>query len=510
MTAREGGKAGSPRSGRALYIAFAAVAVAFVLSTAISEYADVRIQRAASQITGSTAPGVAHLATLRGEIRRYELLADDLVDTGVDGVRRPPSLELERAHAAIDRAWSDYGGIVLAPEERGLASDTAVIEAKLDAAILHLERDIARAAWSEARTTLATEVRPATERLDGILLRLIQRHADRGAFLARRIERLGRESIALAVGLDGVSVLLAIFAALMVVRVVRGYTDLVERRAEELELFAGRVAHDVLGPLGAASLALDVAARDVAPDSRTARLVGSGRAGLRRARTIADALLEFARAGARPTPGASVEVGEIVRAVVDEVEPEAKLRGIVVEVELAEPGAVACGAGILTCVVSNLLRNAVKYVGDGAGKHVRVRAHRSGPWVRLEFEDDGPGLPTALGAQIFQPYVRGPSTGKPGIGLGLATVKKITEAHGGRVDVRSAPGLGCRFGVELPWAPRAAKPAASDGAKLAVPTSDAHEEVALDSTAEIAPDAKAELEEKAGAEETIDRHLQAP
>jgi len=57
MTARSG-RGGRPRSARALYVAFAAVSVAFVLSTAISEYADVRIQRAANQITGTTAPGV--------------------------------------------------------------------------------------------------------------------------------------------------------------------------------------------------------------------------------------------------------------------------------------------------------------------------------------------------------------------------------------------------------------------------------------------------------------------
>ena len=463
MTARQGG-GGAPRSGRALYVAFAAVSVAFVLSTTISEYADVRIQRAAAQITGTTAPGVAHLATLRGEIRWYVLLADDVVDRGVDGIAQAPEPALGHARASIDRAWGDYGVLAVAPEERGLAADTGRLKAELDAAIVHLERDMARLAWSDARQTLATSVRPVTERLDEILLRLIQRHADRGAFLAQRIQRLGRESIALAVGLDGMSVLLAIFTAVMVVRVVRGYTELVERRAEELELFAGRVAHDVLGPLGAASLALDVAAREVAPGSRTERLVGSGRAGLRRARTIADALLEFARAGAQPTPGESADVGEVVRAVVEEVEPEARLRGVAIAVELAQPGAVACGAGILACVVSNLLRNAVKYVGDGAGKHVNVRARRQGPSVRLEVEDDGPGLPVALGAHVFQPYVRGPSTGKPGIGLGLATVKKITEAHGGRVDVRSAPGLGCRFSVELPWAPEAGKP---EGAKPA-------------------------------------------
>jgi signal transduction histidine kinase len=141
-----------------------------------------------------------------------------------------------------------------------------------------------------------------------------------------------------------------------------------------------------------------------------------------------------------------------VRAVVEEVEPEAKLRGVAVAVELALPPGllVACGAGRLTSIVSNLLRNSVKYVGDGAGHHVTVRARPNGMFVRLEVEDDGPGLPPALVENVFQPYVRGAHTGKPGIGLGLATVKKVTEAHGGQVVVRSAPGKGCRFEIDLP------------------------------------------------------------
>jgi signal transduction histidine kinase len=310
--------------------------------------------------------------------------------------------------------------------------------------------------------TVAAALRPAVERFAEVLMRLVQRHAERGAVLAQNIERLGRQSIVLAIGLDAISLLLTAFTALLVARVVRGYTELSERRAEELELFAGRVAHDVLGPLGAASLALDVAAADAEPGSRTARLVGSGRAGLRRARTIADALLEFARAGAQPTPGERAEVGEVVRAVVDEVEPEAKLRGVAVAVELHPGLVVACGAGMLTSIISNLLRNSVKYVGDGAGRRVTVRARAAGMFVRLEVEDDGPGLPPALGANVFQPYVRGASSGKPGIGLGLATVKKVTEAHGGRVEVRSAPGQGCRFEVDLPIALPSLSPQADD------------------------------------------------
>jgi signal transduction histidine kinase len=452
----------APRSALALYVAFAAVSVAFLVSTVISEYADVRIQRAAARITGKTSPAVASLAVLRGELRWHELLADDLADRGVDGVAQPPSPELGHARAAIDRAWGEYRALDGAREER-LATDTAALKAELDAAIDRFEGQAARAAWSEARATVAKVLRPAIERLDEVLMRLVERNAQQGALLAEQIQRLGRQSIALAVALDATSLLLALFTAFLVVRVVRRYTALVERRAEELELFAGRVAHDVLGPLGAASLALDVAATEATPGSRTARLVGSGRSGLRRARTIADALLEFARAGAQPTPGERADVAEVVRAVADEVEPEAKLRGVAVDVDLAPGLAVGCGPGMLTSIVSNLVRNAVKYVGDGAGRRVTIRARPAGMFVRLEVEDDGPGLPPGLGVNAFQPYVRGAATGKPGIGLGLATVKKVTEAHGGRVDVRSAPGEGCRFEVDLPVAlPSLAAPESAD------------------------------------------------
>jgi signal transduction histidine kinase len=96
------------------------------------------------------------------------------------------------------------------------------------------------------------------------------------------------------------------------------------------------------------------------------------------------------------------------------------------------------------------VRNAIKYVGEGPDRRVAVRAARIDGVVRIEVEDNGPGLPEGLGARSFEPFVRGAGSREPGIGLGLATVKKITEAHGGRVDVRSIPGRGARFGIELP------------------------------------------------------------
>jgi signal transduction histidine kinase len=107
---------------------------------------------------------------------------------------------------------------------------------------------------------------------------------------------------------------------------------------------------------------------------------------------------------------------------------------------------------MLASIVSNLVRNAVKYVGDAPERRVAVRARRLDGVVRIEVEDNGPGLPEGLGSRSFEPFVRGAGSREPGIGLGLATVKKVTEAHGGKVDVRSVPGRGARFGIELPAA----------------------------------------------------------
>lgn len=85
----------------------------------------------------------------------------------------------------------------------------------------------------------------------------------------------------------------------------------------------------------------------------------------------------------------------------------------------------------------------------------RGRSHAAGnnvaARVRFEVEDTGPGLPPGLEPLVFEPYVRGHKTGA-GIGLGLATVRRITEAHGGEVGVFANKERGCTFWFELPCA----------------------------------------------------------
>jgi signal transduction histidine kinase len=305
------------------------------------------------------------------------------------------------------------------------------------------------------RRVLSSELQPAANRFDVAVMRLIDFNAARGAELADRISRLGRQSVVDAIVLDGVCLMLTVLTGFLAWRLVRRYTGLLERRAEELEAFAGRVAHDVIGPLSATSLALDVLSRGTPTPERASRAIEAGRAGLRRARLIADGLLSFARAGARPERGDSADVAEVIAGAINEISPSATDAGIVIASELDGPLAAACNSGVLASLVSNLLRNAVKYAGGGASPRIVVRArsvdgHLWRGSVRIEIEDNGPGLPADLGNHVFDPYVRGSNSTQPGIGLGLATVKRIAVAHGGRVRVRSKPGAGCVFVVELP------------------------------------------------------------
>jgi signal transduction histidine kinase len=111
---------------------------------------------------------------------------------------------------------------------------------------------------------------------------------------------------------------------------------------------------------------------------------------------------------------------------------------------------VACAPGVLVSVVSNLVRNAIAHMGEATSRRVVLRCAPAERRVRFEVEDTGPGLPAGFADLAFQPYVRGPSSGAPGIGLGLATVKRLVEAHGGAVGVRSVTGAGALFWFELP------------------------------------------------------------
>jgi len=180
--------------------------------------------------------------------------------------------------------------------------------------------------------------------------------------LAGRIERLNDQGAIIAVLLDLLAAALTCLVAAFAVRAVRRGERLDKSRIEELEQFAGRVAHDVLGPLSSVSMALGLVAKS-AEQERPRELAQRGLMSLARVERIVHDLLEFARSGAHPEDGARCDVAPVLTGVLEELWSDAERARIDLVVEPFRDATVTCGVGILTSVVENLVRNAIKYMG---------------------------------------------------------------------------------------------------------------------------------------------------
>lgn len=435
-------------SGRVLAAAFLVVVVAFLGSTAWSQRANQRASDEALAISKSAAPEIEALATTRARLR----LLETRVLRRVGG---EPESEVSAARAQLEESLERDRSLVSTPREREALD-------QLQSAIRAFEVSAERASEqlrlgdrSEATRTARTELRSLADAADGAAAALVDQEARRARSAAEDIEGAIRQVNRLAFRLDAGAALVAVAAALLALRTLRAaekqhesHRQEIERKAAELELFAGRVAHDILGPLGTVTMAIAIASRDpAAPQARTA-LVRAG-SSLERVSRIVDGLLEFARAGARAEPGARTEVAALVRGLEEELRELCARESAQLVVEPFAACTVACSPGVLLSLLSNLLRNAFKYLGRAAERIVTLRVLPGSARVRFEVEDTGPGIPAGLSADIFKPYVRGPRTGQPGIGLGLATVKRLVQSHGGDVGVAAAPGGGALFWFEL-------------------------------------------------------------
>lgn len=225
---------------------------------------------------------------------------------------------------------------------------------------------------------------------------------------------------------------------------------LLARRDEavaRLERFTGDAAHELRSPVASirAQAEVAVAHPDPALSDDTLRAI-AGEA--ERLTTMLADLLALARAdaGRRPAPE-PVDLVAAVRAAVSRL-PGA---GPVVEVVAPAPAAVAAAPGEVALVLDNLLGNAARY----ARTVVRVAVLPAGRTVRLLVDDDGPGIPAADRARIFDRFTRlAPehATDGSGAGLGLALVDGLVRGRGGSVTAGAAPDGGARLEVRWPAA----------------------------------------------------------
>jgi signal transduction histidine kinase len=117
---------------------------------------------------------------------------------------------------------------------------------------------------------------------------------------------------------------------------------------------------------------------------------------------------------------------------------------------------VQADAALLAQVTDNFLTNAVKFSAPGAAVRITIAQAADGSVARFEVTDQGPGIPTAEQAILFQKFSRAstrPTAGETSHGLGLAGAKRLAETMGGKVGCDSVPGAGATFWVELPLKP---------------------------------------------------------
>jgi signal transduction histidine kinase len=205
------------------------------------------------------------------------------------------------------------------------------------------------------------------------------------------------------------------------------------------------IAHEIRNPLQNARLAAHALAI-VAEIERTKHMERLDRALSQLGELVDDSLIE-ARLYSEPHLNLQrVDVRKLIEYVCDDLTAQTQERDLTVTTEV-EDFALEADRTIVVSALTNLLKNAVKFTGDGG--HVVVKAGSAGDRAVFEVGDQCGGIPEDFLPRLFEPFVQARSD-KGGSGLGLVIVKQAAEAHRGSVRVDNRPGEGCRFVLDLP------------------------------------------------------------
>jgi two-component system, OmpR family, sensor histidine kinase SenX3 len=300
-------------------------------------------------------------------------------------------------------------------------------------------------------------VRTAGERLDEGGWIATVRH--KAGSLDAAVEAGRLRNIALSFGivlLLGVSVVLLVISSQRAQRLAR----------RQMEFVAG-VSHELRTPLAVICSAAENLAHGVVASERQVKQYGTLIEGEgRRLAELVEQVLEYAGAEAGKTRYSVRLVGvhELLDAAVRPSEAVVSDAGVRVEVAVAEGTPDVEGdPNALRRAVQNLIGNAVKYAALGGVVSISARpvVEAGKTYVHIAVADRGPGIDSDDLPHLFEPFYRGRAALDAqihGSGLGLNLVKRVAEAHGGRVSVESALGSGSTFIIQLPAASAAPEP----------------------------------------------------
>ena len=216
-----------------------------------------------------------------------------------------------------------------------------------------------------------------------------------------------------------------------------------ERKNRELEAFSYSVSHDLRAPLRgidgfSQALLEDYGAALPPPAQDYLRRV---RAAAQRMGELIDDLLQLSRVGRAPLQRRRIDLSALARSVVAELRRAAPDRAV--EVTIADGLVAEADPGLIRALLENLLGNAWKFTAKTDAAAIAFEAAEAAGETAFVVRDNGVGFDMAHADRLFAPFQRLHSEAEfPGTGIGLATVRRIVDRHGGRAWAEAAPGRG--------------------------------------------------------------------
>ena len=219
--------------------------------------------------------------------------------------------------------------------------------------------------------------------------------------------------------------------------------------------FVANVSHELKTPLtsvqGFAQAILDGTANTPEAQKQAAQIIYDESS--RMHRMVLD-LLDLARldAGTIDLQRSAVDLTTLLNSIAEKFGPQARVANVTIQVETTALPVISGDGDRLAQVFTNLVDNALRFTP--AGGRINLRARQIAGGVQVEVADNGTGIPGEALPYIFDRFYQAdlsrPGGKHHGAGLGLAIVKEIVKAHGGKISVRSEPGLGSTFIITLP------------------------------------------------------------
>jgi signal transduction histidine kinase len=434
-------------------LAYTAVGIGALAITLVAMAQTRRLMGGAREIATNSLNSVRLLGRLDADLQKRRILVDDHIFSKDFGEMAALDAQIVavsnqiRATSHLYDQWTTY------PRELEIWQRTQADLAALDPPMAHV--------LALSRVNRDAEARAE---MNGVVAQWTQVGQDLDALITinnkaamdslARISVIGRHLIELLLGLGLAGFLGTLLAGRWASRQVdrrevemTTHARMLETRNRELDAFAGRVAHDVRGPLTTVKLAMPALGAKLPKDDRTLELMGRG---IARMETLVEDLLTLARVESQATGNCDPAT------VVAEVQADfasriaAEKGALRVTVDHAD---VSCSGGLLRQAVTNLVENAVKYHRPETAPEVEISGAPSDGGYDLKVSDNGVGMSEEEAEHVAQPFYRSPRIqDRPGTGLGLSIVRRVAEASGGKLSVQSWLGRGSTFVVRLPLA----------------------------------------------------------